>query len=226
MTIPVPLTRRHYQRLRFYWQGRSRGAASLTDAIDLDLAGMGLICRRDRGHGAVYFSITPEGEVALAEEKQREIARRAPHHDMGARLAAFLRSQGRVTWEGIEFMVGDMNSATRQAVRPDVFSLVCTRNADRINPLVHEIKVSRADFLADVANPKKREGYARIADAVIYVAPAGMIAPDEVPAPCGLLVESEPGAFKIARRAKKQRVTLAVEHFMNLILKPGSLDPL
>lgn len=44
------LTRRHYTRLRHYWHGKASGNASLTDAIDLDLAAAGFIGRIDRVH--------------------------------------------------------------------------------------------------------------------------------------------------------------------------------
>ncbi|WP_239483407.1 hypothetical protein [Burkholderia sp. MS455] len=56
------LTRQHYKRLRFYWQGRANGGAGRTDGIDLDLAALGMVERVERfGHG-VYFRITRAGE--------------------------------------------------------------------------------------------------------------------------------------------------------------------
>lgn len=53
-----------------------------------------------------------------------------------------------------------------------------------------------------------------------------MIEASEVPAECGLLVEAEEGQFKVVKRPKKQKVELTVHHFMDLILKPGSVNPL
>lgn len=111
----------------------------------------------------------------------------------------------------------------RQAVRPDVFSLVITYDETRINPCVHEVKVSRADFLADVARPEKRAAYAQLAKVVYYAAPAGMIRADEVPDGCGLLEEVAIGVFKVGKRPKKRRVGLTPHQFMNLILKPGAM---
>lgn len=219
------LSRKHYSRLRYFWQGRGQGVTSLADTVDLDLVAAELIVRIERPFGGAYFSITPAGEKELAVEKEREIERRRPHHDLAGRLAAWLRDQGRVTWENIELMT-TMVDGQRQAIRPDVFSMAATYDEKRINPCVHEVKISRADFLADIAKPEKRAGYAKVAEVTYYAAPAGMIDANEVPAECGLVVEIEIGSFKIMKRPKKKRVELSTHHFMNLILKQGSLNPL
>lgn len=214
------LTKQHYKRLRHYWKGRGGRAGSATDNIDLDLTAADLI-NRCESHGVVYFEITKAGEKELAAEKECEIARRAPHHTLANRIAIWLQEQGRVTWENIELRV-DLEGAGRQAIRPDVFSMAATYNEKRINPCVHEVKISRADFLADLANPAKRLGYAKVAEVVYYAAPLGMIQLVEVPPECGLLVELEQGKFEIAKRPKKQLVKLSTHHFMNLILKSGN----
>lgn len=220
------LTRLHFRRLRHYWQGKSLpgGGASLTDGIDLDLAAAGLIERRDV-IGGVYFTTTPAGERELHAEKQREIQRRAPHHELASRLALHLQEKGRVTWENIELRV-DVDSGKRQLIRPDVFSLAATYNEKNFAPCVHEVKVSRSDFLSDVAKPEKRTGYLAVAESVFYVAPLGLIDPAEVPDECGLVVEHTQGAFEQIKRAKKRFVQLTPSTFMNLVLKPGSVRPI
>ncbi|MFP3637777.1 hypothetical protein [Paraburkholderia sp. SIMBA_054] len=223
--IVTELTPRHFKRLHHYWQGGDRGGASMTDSVDLDLAAAGLIRRLERTSGTVHFVITSDGEKELAAKKARTVASRQPHHDFGSRVAAWRRDQKRVTWENIELLVED-SPGMRQAIRPDVFSLATTYDEKRINPCVDEIKVSRADFLADIARPEKREGYQRIAEVLYYAAPVGIIQPDDVPDGCGLLVEIVPGRFEIARRAKKRKVVLSAHTFMNLVLKPGTFNPL
>ncbi|MBN3761194.1 hypothetical protein [Burkholderia sp. Ac-20365] len=220
----MELTRQHYKRLRFYWSGRASGGAGMTDGIDLDLSAGGLVERFERLGSGVCFRITPAGEQELAAESAREVERRRPHHDLGGRLSAWLRDQGRVTWENIELLV-DRESGGRQAIRPDVFSLASTYDEKRINPAVHEVKVSRADFLADVARAEKRAGYAKVAEVLYYAVPAGMVDVSEVPLECGLVIEIEPMKFKIVKRPKKRSVALTTHHFMNLILKPGSFTP-
>ena len=218
------LSRQHYKRLRFYWQGRANGGAGMTDGIDLDLAALGLVERFERFGYGVCFRITQAGEQELAAEKAREVERRQPHHALAGRLAQWRQSQGRVTWQNIELLV-DLESGGRQAIRPDVFSVAATYDEKRINPCVDEVKVSRADFLADVAHPEKRGGYGKIAEVLYYAAPAGMIEPSEVPEGCGLLVEVAPCEFEILKRPKKRPVSLTTHHFMTLILKPGAFAP-
>lgn len=217
-------SRRHYTRLRHYWHGKARGAASLTDGIDLDLAAAGLINRLDSPSATIYFAITDAGVRELAIEHRREVARRRPHHELAGRLASWLRDQGRVTWENIELLA--QSEQSRQCVRPDVFSLVATYNEKKINPVIHEVKVSRQDFLSDLAAPEKRAGYAKLSEALYYVAPLGMIAKDEVPSECGLVVEEDTGKFVVIKRAKKKKCEVTAHHFMNLILKPGKFNPL
>lgn len=210
------LTRTHVKRLRFYWQNRGRGGTR-NDGIDLDLEAAGLITPSRIGYDA-----TPAGVQALADDKARTIEKRSGHNTLASRMAAALRREGRVTWENIEFVI----DGHPQAVRPDVYSLVCTTNAARSAPTVHEVKVSRIDFLADIAKPDKRGGYFKIAARLVYVAPRGIIDPDEVPDGCGLVEEVEEGRFRTTKRARSQKVDLPPAVFLNLILKRGEFQEL
>lgn len=221
MLAEITLTKKHYSRLRQYWQAGRNGLSSLGDGIALDLTAAGHLEMKSGG-GGLRLTITDKGLLELQAELDREKERRRPHHDLASRLSGWLREQGRVTWENIELLVPRAEGG-RQAVRPDVFSLATTYDEKRINPCIHEVKVSRADFLADVSKPEKRAGYAQIAEALYYAAPAGVIEAAEVPEGCGLLVEVSEGVFKIEKRPKKRRVELTTHQFMNLILKPGSM---
>jgi hypothetical protein len=221
----MELSKTHVRRLRHYWQGKSQGGgASLTDGVDLDLAAAGLIERQDR-MGFAYFVTTKAGESALHAQKQLEVERRAPHHRLAGRLAAYLRDKGRITWENIELLV-EPEPQKKQLIRPDVFSLVTTYDEKKIAPLVHEVKVSRADLLADIAKPEKRLGYSAVANAVFYVVPEGITHPGEIPEECGLLVERADGEFVELKRPQKRRVVLPRRIFMNLVLKPGAFTAL
>lgn len=218
------MTRKHYARLRQYWHAGQAGLNSYGDGIVMDLAAAKYLEVAPSG-SSLKLAITQAGIEELHAETQREKARRQPHHDLAGRLAAWLREQKRVTWENIELLVPSPDGG-KQAVRPDVFSVLATYDEKRLNPCVHEVKVSRADFLADVAKPEKRAGYAQISEVLFYTAPAGMIAAEEVPPECGLLVESAPGEFKLEKRPKKRPIVLSTHTFMNLILKPGAFKPL
>jgi hypothetical protein len=222
------LTKKHYTRLRYYWQSGVSGGGTRCDNYDLDLIAHGFIQRtKDRWNNVVHFSITPEGEMELSHEKQREIGRRKPHHTLGEKFAKSLQDNGRITWENIEFKIEDVDLAgnkTVQCVRPDVFSMMPTFNEDKMNPTTYEVKVSRSDFLVDVNNPNKRAGSQKISEAFYYVCPEGLIKKEEVPVDCGLIYENKFGGFDVIKRVKKKKVTLSAKHFMNLILKKGRFN--
>jgi hypothetical protein len=71
--------------------------------------------------------------------------------------------------------------------RPDVFSVRKTSVERYLHPVVHEIKVSRADLLCDLRNPSKREAYRWLSCETYYVFPANLAAPEEIPEPFGIL---------------------------------------
>lgn len=72
--------------------------------------------------------------------------------------------------------------------RPDVFSIRHTSVEAYLQPVVHEIKVSRADLLSDLRHAVKRESYQWLGSACYYVFPAGMAQPNEIPEAFGIWV--------------------------------------
>lgn len=216
---PQALTRTQIARLRHY-QSRSRYKIGLAinDVLDVDLECLGLITLDRQRHGA-HAAVTEAGRMALHRDLQARRAGRTAHDTLASRVALWLQQEmGRLTWENIEFRV-DVGPHERRGVRPDVFSVLPVHDVRAIAPMVHECKVSRADFLADLARPEKRAAYAQIAGTVVYVAPEGLIQPDELPTGCGLLVERAPGVFAPAKRVRARRVELSSRALMNLILK-------
>lgn len=222
-TVAARLPKAQAKRLRYYFQHRR--ANCQMDVIDLDLIGAKLITI-DETKWANYAVITELGIQALHQHRQADIASRSVHHDLGGRLAAHLRKAGRITWENVEFRnrvkVPEIDYERWQCVRPDVFSIFPSLNLKGANPCVHEVKVSRSDFLSDIAKPEKREAYAAMSEAVYYVAPEGMIAPNEIPAGFGLLVERKEGEFVLLKRPRKRKVELQPQHYLNMIVKPGT----
>lgn len=71
---------------------------------------------------------------------------------------------------------------------PDVYSIRHTTREDLAQPLVHEIKVRRADLLADLRQPDKRAAYLALASQCWYVLKAGIAEPEEIPLECGVIV--------------------------------------
>ena len=93
---------------------------------------------------------------------------------------------------------------------PDVFSIRRSSVEAYLEPVVHEIKVSRADLLGDLKKPAKRAAYLAMAGACWYVlgvdAKGRPIAqPGEVPPECGVL-QVEGGLLVVAREAPRRAV--------------------
>jgi hypothetical protein len=228
----IELGRAQVKRLRHYFNHGAQVWIYTLDGIDLDLAGFGLIqiAHSEASSHHTKVTVTEVGLQALHKHRQADIANRSVHHSLGNRLAAHLRSKGRMTWENIEFknlhkekLEGHKEYGYWRTVRPDVFSMNPTLNIKTANPCVHEVKVTRADFLSDMAKPEKRDSYRLLAEVVYYVAPEGIIQPSEIPEGFGLLVENAKGEFVQLKRANKRPTALEHHHYLNLILKPGEL---
>lgn len=73
-------------------------------------------------------------------------------------------------------------------VLPDVYSIRQTSAAGWLQPQVHEIKVTRADLLADLRLADKRAAYLAVAGAMYYVLAEGIGDADDVPPECGVLL--------------------------------------
>lgn len=71
---------------------------------------------------------------------------------------------------------------------PDVFSIRHTTREDLVEPIVHEIKVRRADLQSDLRNADKRAAYLALSSQCWYVLKAGIAEPEEVPPDCGVMV--------------------------------------
>jgi hypothetical protein len=91
---------------------------------------------------------------------------------------------------------------------PDVFSIRNTSVPAYLEPIVHEIKVARADLLGDLKNKDKRNAYLELGGQCWYVLgcnakgrPIGEA--DEIPTECGVMVYSE-GRFNVVRTAPKR----------------------
>lgn len=85
-------------------------------------------------------------------------------------------------------------------------------------------KVSRSDFQADIAKPSKRAGYAVIGEKFYYVAPEGLLRPEEMPDGADLLV-ARGDEFVVAKWPKKRRVVPAPEIMLAIALKPRHPAP-
>lgn len=73
-----------------------------------------------------------------------------------------------------------------RVARPDVFSVRRTSVEAYLHPIVHEIKISRADLLSDLRHAAKRQAYQWLASEVHYVLATGVAEPQEIPEEFGV----------------------------------------
>lgn len=133
------------------------------------------------------------------------------HESLASRLAYWLReSRGRMTWENAIFH-RDWNTRFEfndidgwSDVRLDVVSCAITPTARLSDLATYEVKVTVADFKADMCKPSKVQASSEIAQSAWYCTPEGLVTPDMLPPDFGLIFEFAPGEFIIAKRAKRK----------------------
>lgn len=98
-----------------------------------------------------------------------------------------------------------------RVARPDVFSVRNTSVESYLHPVVHEIKVSRADLFSDLRHAAKRASYQWLCCECHYVFPAGMAQPEELPPELGVWVihgDIDTGRLEPLRPARHTSCTL------------------
>ena len=246
------LTRRHHQRLREIY--RSAGWPC-HDMLEVELLAAGLLERRVSPDGCETLRVTDAGIRCLADVFSRNKAARTPHEALVERVALAMAQAGRVTWRGLMLRVAlpralltgepaaaapspwQANAFETEAIPPgppehgwcmacpDVFSVRHTTVEAYLEPVVHEIKVSRADLLGDLKKPAKRAAYLGLAGACWYVlgqdARGRPIAtPDEVPPECGVM-QLEGERLVVAREAPRRAVERLPFHVWMSLARSG-----
>ena len=106
--------------------------------------------------------------------------------------------------------------------RPDLFSVRNTSVPAYLQPMVHEVKASRADLLSDLRHADKRQAYQWLCEECYYVFPAGIATADEIPEQFGVWVlhggleEGSASRFELLRPARHARCTLPFAVWMTL----------
>ena len=230
-TGPARLSPAHQRRLRAVW--RSAGWP-YQDLIEIDLLAAGLLARECDADGRATVRVTDAGIHQLAETLQKNRAARDAHEDLVARVAREMQRAGRVVWRGLslrarvgEAPVPAAAPAVAVAVAvaaepawviamPDVYSIRHTTVEDYVEPIAHEIKVRRADLLADLRRPSKGEAYRWLSGECWYVLREGIGQPEEIPAVYGMMLARPDGALDIARPAPRRPMRLHFSVWMAL----------
>lgn len=179
----APLPRPLLRRLREVY--RSAGWPA-RDALEIELLAAGLLERVDGGDGRECLRLTRAGIERLAAGLRRNRAAFDAHAALVERVVLEMQRAGRIVWR--ELALRARVDEAWVVARPDVFSVRHTSREAWLAPQVHEVKVSRADLLADLRRPAKRAAYLQMAGACTYVLAEGIAEADELPADCGVLV--------------------------------------
>lgn len=84
-----------------------------------------------------------------------------------------------------------------------------------------EVKVSKADFRQELANPSKRARFEAVTHRFYFAAPVGLITPDELPAGCGLLEASDRGIRRTVEAARTDAEPIPDGAFVEAFRRAG-----
>ncbi len=186
------LSRAHAQRLREVY--RSAGWPC-QDPMELELLAAGMLERVRGETGHETLRLTEAGIAFVAHHRERNRAALGPHEMLVERVAVEMARAGRIAWRGLRLRAqvpqesGDLQWVMAQ---PDVFSIRNTTVAHYVEPVVHEIKVRRADLLGDLKRPAKRAAYLALGECWYVLGPDArgkpIAEPEEIPPECGVLL--------------------------------------
>jgi hypothetical protein len=242
--LAITPRRVHLTRLLALW--RSAGWPC-HDTVELDLVAAGWVTLAHDGQGRRSLQLTAAGIQLLAASRQQQQRAQSDHDRLAARMAAQLCRTGRLVWrelslrahvngttEGADDPPPQLDLAltatcepgakphTRRPghwrmARPDVFSVRRTTVQAYLHPVVHEIKVSRADLLSDLRNDSKRAAYQWLSCETNYVMPAGIATLADIPEPFGvwwLHGDVDGGSLEQARPPRHTPCTLPLAVWM------------
>ncbi|MBB4845040.1 hypothetical protein HNP55_003586 [Paucibacter oligotrophus] len=242
-------SRVHLNRLMQIW--RSAGWPS-QDAVEIDLLAAQWV-EWASCEGQQTLRLTPSGIRLLAEARQQGKRANSAHDKLAGLVAQQLMDAGRIVWQELSLRAqfGEEAEAAEtlapqqtfalladpppaappkhwRMARPDVFSLRNTSVARYLHPVIHEIKVSRADLFSDLRNKAKHESYQWLCSELYYVFPAGTAEPKEIPAAFGIWLlhgKPEDGQLELLRPARHRPCELPFPVWMALAKATPSQGP-
>ncbi len=192
----INLKKVHARRLREIY--RSAGWPCL-DIVEIELLAAGLLERLTDPGGHERVRVTDLGIHYLAAAAQSNRGSLNAHNELVHRIAQNLLRDGRLVWTNLSLRAKvnvnvdvDGGEGQWKYCMPDVFSIRNSSVQAYLEPVVHEIKVSRADLLGDLKRPEKRQAYLELGGQCWYVlgrdAKDRPIAKaDEIPVECGVM---------------------------------------
>ncbi|MBB1077143.1 hypothetical protein HUU62_22310 [Rhodoferax sp. 4810] len=206
------LKRIHAKRLREVY--RSAGWP-YQDVVEIDLLAAGLLERMTNGSGHDLVRVTDAGIAHLATAAQGNRQARSAHDTLVDKVAHAMLRDGRLVWNGLNLrakLPGESEEVSRwKMCQPDVFSIRNSSRQEYLEPIVHEIKVSRADLLGDIKRADKRAAYLDVGGQCWYVLGCDrsghpIAKPNEIPLECGVMVFQN-NQLEVMRMAPKRPCT-------------------
>jgi hypothetical protein len=206
------LGRAHARRLRDIY--RSAGWPC-QDSVEVELLAAGLLARHPTPDGHEKVRLTEAGIAHLAQAFHQNRQALSAHDALVDRIAQSLLREGRVVWTKLSVRArlpsASDDPARWKVCKPDVFSIRNTSVAAYLQPVVHEIKVSRADLLGDLKCKDKRDSYLDVGGQCWYVLGSdrkgrAIAQADEVPMECGVLHAAPDGPLEVLRHAPQRAV--------------------
>lgn len=182
--------------------------------IEVELLAARLLERVVDAGGRETLRLTQAGIEVLADTLASNRASRTAHEALVERVALEMCRTGRLVWRGLSLRARVAVAAEPRGgwcvARPDVFSIRRTSVEAYLEPVVHEIKVSRADLLGDLKKREKRAAYLELGGACWYVLgtkPGGapIARPDEIPEECGV-IQASGDSLEVLRPAPRRSV--------------------
>ena len=212
------------------------------DALEIDLLAAGLLSLGADGQGRETLRLTEAGIRWLAEARGRNVRALSAHDRLAERVAQQLVESGRIVWRELslraqmegpspaqgqasasplwpELSVEAKAKAAWRMARPDVFSVRNTSVEAYLQPIVHEVKVSRADLQSDLRHAEKRQSYQWLCCECYYVFPESVAEPDEIPEEFGVWVlrgDIESGRLEQLRPARHRSCMLPFAVWLSL----------
>ena len=179
------------------------------DTVEAELIAAGLLERFTEVTGHETVRVTATGIAHLAQSIRRNRQNHLAHEMLVDRIGQEMLRDGRVVWIGLGLRAG-LASQVGEPVRwrmcrPDVFFIRNTSVASYLDPIVHEIKVSRADLLGDLKSKDKQDSYLDVGGQCWYVLGCdskgrSIGQAEDVPPECGVLI-AEPDRLLVAKNA-------------------------
>ena len=207
----ITLGRVHARRLRDIY--RSAGWPC-QDSVEVELLAAGLLERGVERSGHDKVRLTDAGIAYLAQAFHTNRQARSAHEALVERVAQQMLRDGRIVWTDLSIRARLPTQADEQTrwkiCMPDVFSIRNTTVAGYLEPVVHEIKVSRADLLGDLKSKDKRDSYLDAGGQCWYVLGCDrkgkpIAQAEEIPLECGVMLLQDE-RLEVIRNAPKRAV--------------------